>query len=126
MKAIVDTLLLLQVLTDDPGLSASAREILADPENEIFVSMASLWEISIKFSLGKFGLEPHEVSEAIVRSGFSRLNVEDGHLQTLASLPWRHNDLFGRIVVAQSMAEPMKLLTGDWRLAAYGGPVLLV
>jgi PIN domain nuclease of toxin-antitoxin system len=126
MKAIVDTHLLLQILIDDPKLSAAARELLADPANEIFVSMASLWEISVKFSLGKLKADPQTVSEAVSQSGFSRLNVEDAHMQVLSGLPWRHNDLFGRIIVAQSIAEPMKLLTSDWRLAAYGGPVLLV
>ncbi len=126
MKAILDTHVLLQVLTDDPRLSDSAREILADSGNEIFVSMASLWEISVKFSLGKLSVDPGTISEAVTRSGFSRLSVEDLHLQALSGLPWRHKDLFGRIIVAQSISEPMKLLTGDWRLAAYGGPVLLV
>ena len=126
MRTLVDTQLLLQALTDDAKLSDAAREIFGDPTAEVFMSAASLWEVSVKYSLGKIAVDPTAIATAAHESGFRRLEVEDDHLQTLARMPWKNDDLFGRIIVAQSIAEPMKLLTSDWRLAAYGGPVVLV
>lgn len=126
MRLLVDTQVLLQALADDPGLSQAARDALGENGAEVYMSAASLWEISVKYSLGKIALDPSTIAEAARQSGFRRLEVQDAHLQTLARMPWKNEDLFGRILVAQSIAEPMKLLTGDWRLSAYGGPVLLV
>ena len=126
MRTLVDTQLLLLALADDPRLSGAAREALSSAGSEVFMSAASLWELSVKFSLGKIRSDPQTIARAAKESGFRKLEVEDEHLQTLARMPWKNDDLFGRILVAQSISEPMKLLTSDWRLAAYGGPVLLV
>jgi PIN domain nuclease of toxin-antitoxin system len=125
VKAIVDTRILLQALADDPNLSEAARDVLTDPENEIYASAASVTEIGIKFLYGKISADPPTIVEAGMMSGFTWLEVSKVHWQTMADLGW-HSDAYSRIIVAQSIAEPMKLLTADWRLAAYGGPVILV
>jgi PIN domain nuclease of toxin-antitoxin system len=83
-------------------------------------------EIAVKASLGRLSVSPDVIYKAIEEAGISRLAISDAHLEELGKLPWTHQEPFARMLVAQSIAEPMKLLTIDWRLAAYGGPILLL
>jgi len=93
--------------------------LILAPETEIFVSTVSLWEIATKASIGKLAANVAEIRAAIAASGFLELPVLGEHTETLAKLPLLHRDPFDRMIVAQAIAEPMRLLTGDGQLAAY-------
>ena len=90
------------------------------------MSAASLWEIAIKVRLGKIDADPDELIAAIGRSGFTELPVRASHASGVARLKMHHNDPFDRLLVAQAVAEPLKLLTADAALARYSDLVVLV
>jgi len=118
MRLLLDTNVLLWTLTASPRIAAVTPLILA-PETEVFVSTVSLWEIATKTSIGKLQADLAEIRAAILDSGFAELPVLGEHTEKLAALPLLHRDPFDRMIVAQAMAEPMRLLTGDTQLAAY-------
>jgi PIN domain nuclease of toxin-antitoxin system len=127
VKVLLDTHVLLWVLTDSSKLSPTAVTAYKNPEHELYVSAASLWEIGIKVSLGKLVLQK-EWSTTIVneleRNGIRWLPIEMAHCVTVATLPFHHRDPFDRLLVAQARHEKMALLTADMTLAAYGVEVL--
>ncbi len=125
MKILIDTHLLLWWLGGDPSLSAQARALIGDPENTVFVSAVSLWEIWLKESLGKLRL-PADFEQRLARESFESLPLTGAQARGVASLPWHHRDPFDRMLVAQSVAEHLTLLTVDERVAAYGDFVKLV
>lgn len=126
MKIILDTHILLWALTVDRKLSAEAAKLLKDPNNEVLVSSVSLWEISIKHTLGRLSLSPLEITEAILKTGFCPLPITFEHCTRLSGLPSLHNDPFVRMLVAQSLSEPAMLVTHDRLLLDYGNTILLV
>jgi PIN domain nuclease of toxin-antitoxin system len=118
-RLLVATHALLWWLTDDPSLSPAAREAIADPASEPLVSVATLWEIAIKRSLGKLRAGddlPHRIEE----EGFAWLPVQPAHAWAVRVLPHHHRDPFDRLLVAQSLVEQISMVTGDARLTAYG------
>jgi PIN domain nuclease of toxin-antitoxin system len=112
-----------------PGkLSSATHALLIDPENELFLSAASSWEIAIKWRLGKLPLPkpPAEyVPQAMERQGVLGLPVQHRHALHLASLPNPHHDPFDRLLVAQAATEELRLLTADRKMAEYPGIELL-
>ena len=92
----------------------------------IYVSAASIWEIAIKARLGKIKGDPQQLVQAIADSGFIELPVSAQHAARVAQLPLHHHDPFDRLLVAQSLSEPLLLLTADVALAQYGGLVKVV
>lgn len=127
MKVLLDTHALLWSLSDDPQLSEAARRIFLDPEHQLFVSMASLWEMTIKISLGKLILAEdwHElVSEQLNTNGIQWLPIEPAHCLRVSRLPFHHRDPFDRMLVSQALEEGMSLLTRDRQLSLYEAPVL--
>ncbi|RJQ46661.1 MAG: type II toxin-antitoxin system VapC family toxin [Gammaproteobacteria bacterium] len=126
MRVLLDTHVLLWWLKADKRLSKEAEAIIKDPSNAIFVSAASVWEIAIKAALGQIEVDPAAVTEAIAPSGFTELPVTGKHAAEISKLPPHHRDPFDRMLVAQSLLEPMRLLTSDRTLAQYGEMVLLV
>ena len=125
MRLLLDTNVLLWTLTASPRISAVTPLILA-PETEVFVSTVSLWEIATKASIGKLEAKVSEIRAAIADSGFLELPVLGEHTEKLAALPLLHRDPFDRMIVAQAMAEPMRLLTGDTQLAPYSELVQII
>ena len=123
MRVLLDTDLLLWALSRPSRLSAAARKRIQ--RAEVYVSVASIWEISIKSALGKLKADPAEVLEAIEPTGFSMLSITGQHAAKVAELPFLHKDPFDRILVAQASVEPMILLTNDDALTAYGTLVTL-
>lgn len=87
---------------------------------EVYVSAASIWEISIKSGLGKLAANPHEVLAGIEPAGFILLPITGEHAAKVVDLPPLHKDPFDRMLVAQASVEPMVLLTNDESLRAYG------
>jgi PIN domain nuclease of toxin-antitoxin system len=128
MRLLVDTHLLLWAAASSRRLPRAARRLLEDPANEVLFSAASLWEIVIKAALRKadFKVDVGRLRPALAEMGFTELPVSGAHAERLASLPLIHRDPFDRMLVAQSLAEPLVLLTNDAVLADYGDVVKVV
>ncbi len=126
MRVLVDTHIVLWWLIDSRKLPEDAERIIKDKDNTVFVSAASVWEIAIKATLGQIEVDPFAIEAAFEPSGFVELPITGKHAAPIAKLPLHHRDPFDRILVAQSLVEPMRLLTGDRILAQYGEMVLLV
>lgn len=128
MNLLLDTHVALWAITDSPKLSLQARELLQTPQASIWISVASVWEIAIKHSLGR-GDMPVSSQEAVRyfrESGYRFLTIEAEHALALESLPAHHQDPFDRILVAQAMVEPMRLLTHDATVALYSDTILKI
>jgi PIN domain nuclease of toxin-antitoxin system len=126
MRVLLDTHILLWWLKDDRKLSNVAADIIENTANDIFISAVNAWEISIKKSLGRIQIDMDEFLESIINSGLGVLNVTVNHACQVSNLPCHHKDPFDRMLVAQSIIEPMRLLTQDETLMQYGNHVLLV
>ena len=118
-RLLVDTHALLWWLTDDAGLSDTARAALADPANDVLVSTASVWEIAIKRGLGKLEA-PDDLPDHIEAQGFGWLPVAAEHAWRVRDLPPHHRDPFDRLLVAQALSERMAIVSADARFGAYG------
>ena len=115
MRLLLDTHVVLWALADSPRLSKSARQLLADSENECWVSSASVWEIAIKVVLGKYalGLPLSALVEAIDEAGFRTLDVSTRHATAIERVDAPHGDPFDRLLLAQCEVETLRLLTAD-------------
>lgn len=127
MNLLLDTHMALWAITDSPRLPAKARKLIAAPENEVFVSAASVWEIAIKHGLGRGDMPiSGEVALGYFRAaGYRLLPVLPEHAAAVESLPPLHTDPFDRLLAAQAITEPLRLLTHDATLARYSDTVLL-
>ncbi|HYN81311.1 MAG TPA: type II toxin-antitoxin system VapC family toxin [Gemmatimonadaceae bacterium] len=125
MKLLLDTQLLLWAAGQPDRLSASARKQIKNPKNEILFSAASLWEITIKNSLGRddFRVEPRLLRRGLLDNGYTELPVTSQHAVNIDGLPPLHKDPFDRMLLAQALTEGITLLTSDAQLARYRGPV---
>jgi PIN domain nuclease of toxin-antitoxin system len=119
LRLLLDTHLLLWWLENSPSLSNTARIFIGDPENLVFVSAVSLWEIWLKESLGKLRL-PANFEEKLARESFENLPLTAAQVRQVALLPWHHRDPFDRMLVAQARAENLVFLTADDVVGAYG------
>ena len=113
---------------DPERLGEAATALMADPENALYFSVASLWEVAIKSSLGRedFQVDTARLRRGLVDNGYIELPIVAGHAIAVADLPHLHRDPFDRILIAQAKHEGLLLLTADARIADYGGPVRLV
>lgn len=125
MRLLIDTQILLWSLMEPSKLGAKGKQLLMDPEHTVFLSAVSLWEIRIKESIGKLKL-PGSFGVELGRLQFEELPMTVAHTAALAGLPMRHRDPFDRMLVAQAMAEGLKLFTADRQLEDYGDWVLKV
>lgn len=124
MRVLLDTHILLWALAQPARLSAPARKRIAAAD--VYVSAASIWEISIKSSLGKLNADPGEILAAIEPAGFTLLPITGEHAAKVAQLPPLHKDPFDRMLAAQASLEPMILLTNDTALSGYGSFVTIM
>lgn len=128
MNLLLDTHIALWAIADSPRLPARARDLILAPANTVWVSAASVWEIAIKHSLGR-GDMPVSGPQALAyfeESGFLMLAVSAEHAATVGDLPNHHADPFDRLLAAQALAEPLRLLTHDAVLARYSDTIILV
>ena len=125
MKLLLDTHILLWVSAESHRLSEAARTLLGDPENELYFSVASLWEVAIKHAQGRpdFQRDPRLLRRALLDNDYQELPVFGEHAVALESLPSIHKDPFDRILIAQAMVEGITLLSVDAEIAQYPGPV---
>ncbi|MFZ2971379.1 MAG: type II toxin-antitoxin system VapC family toxin [Ferribacterium limneticum] len=128
MNLLLDTHVALWAITDSPKLSAKARDLIASPKTNVWVSTASIWEIAIKHALGR-GDMPISGQDALryfVGSGYRQLPIEAEHAIAVEDLPAHHNDPFDRILVAQALVEPMRLMTHDATVALYSDTIIKI
>lgn len=123
MRLLLDSNAFLWWAEAHPALSAAARDAIADPANESLVSIAALWELVIKSSLGKLAL-PDDVETMVSSQGFSVLPISFVHLRRFAALPRHHKDPFDRLIIAQALAEGIPIASADRRFPAYGVQIL--
>ncbi len=102
------------------------KSLILEDNSEVYVSAAAWWEIAIKTSIGKLDANLGDLRAAAQESGFLELPVLGIHAEELTKLPMRHKDPIDRMIVAQAMSEPMRLLTGDQQLVAYSDLVHFV
>jgi PIN domain nuclease of toxin-antitoxin system len=128
LNLLLDTHVALWAITDSPKLPAKARELIASPRTNIWVSVASIWEIAIKHSLGR-GDMPISGQDALryfSESGYRHLPIEPEHAVAIENLPAYHSDPFDRILVAQALVEPMRLMTHDTLVARYSDTIIKI
>lgn len=127
MRLLLDTHILLWCLEGEEKLSDQARKIILSAD-EVYASAANVWEIIIKISTGKLKIQtdPQDMVEAIADSGFEMLFIKPEHALKLMDLQDIHRDPFDRILIAQSLVEPLHLVTCDSVVAKYGGNVIKV
>ncbi|KRE06544.1 twitching motility protein PilT [Bosea sp. Root381] len=125
MKLLLDTHLLLWLVSEPHKLSSEAMTLIETPENAVSFSIASLWEIAIKNASGRadFAINLRRLRRNLIENDYRELPIESEHVLALSDLPVIHKDPFDRILLAQATAEAMTLLTSDAVLARYPGPV---
>jgi PIN domain nuclease of toxin-antitoxin system len=125
VKLLLDTHLLVWSATRPDRLSPIALGLIEDPDNEPIFSSASLWEISIKYGLGRedFTSDPRLLRRELRDNGYEEMPVTSSHVLAVLGLPRLHKDPFDRILIAQSIVEGITLLTADPIMARYAGLV---
>ena len=125
MKLLLDTHLLLWAAGPCERLSEVARAMIESPDNELFFSAASLWEIAIKRGLGRddFQVDTRLLRRALLDNGYHELPISSAHAVAIDVLPALHRDPFDRLLLAQAMVEGITLLSADAVVAQYPGPV---
>jgi PIN domain nuclease of toxin-antitoxin system len=124
LKYLLDTHTLIWYATDAPQLSATARALIEDPNNDILISPASIWEIAIKVSIGKLALNrayKDFLDLCLGSRGFQLLPVEPSHTTIVSSLPFppRHKDPFDRLLIAQAIIESIPIVSVDLAFDSY-------
>lgn len=125
MRLLLDTHVLLWVMTDNPSLSPTARETISKA-TVVYASAVSIWEVSIKAALGKLKLDQDRFMKALLATGFEPLPVTWEHADAVHRLPAIHRDPFDRMLIAQAVSEPLHLMTANKLLVRYSELVLFV
>ena len=135
MRLLLDTHIALWTILDSPKLPSRARHLIEDGGNQIIISAASIWEISIKHALAKGGtmggpndmpLSGQDAMAYFQEAGFELLDISPAHAAGVDDLPPLHGDPFDRILVVQALRTPLRLVTHDPKVAAYSDFVILV
>lgn len=131
MRLLLDTHVAIWAITGDPSLPPATASMIADPANDVAVSMATLWEIAIKNSLRRsaatsIGLSTQEAAREFAAASFEFIDIALRHVSAVEHLPRIHGDPFDRLLVATALADTFRLMTHDRALAAYGDHIMLV
>ena len=121
MKLLLDTHTFLWFIDDNPRLSARAKGLL-ESDADLLLSVASLWEISIKVSIGKLTLaQPYDIfiPQQLTNNAVEILPISLAHLDVVSSLPFHHRDPFDRLIIAQAMIEQLPIVSIDAAFDAY-------
>jgi PIN domain nuclease of toxin-antitoxin system len=126
MKYIIDTHILIWVISEDPKLSPKYLRIITDSENEIYVCVSSLWELTIKLSLGKLHILKtlKDIFDKIEKSKIKVLEMEQADFLVLATLPFFHKDPFDRAIISMAMARNMSVISDDRYFESYDIPLI--
>ncbi len=127
MRILLDTHIALWAVTGSPRLAAEAVDAILAAE-EVFVSTATLWEIAIKHAIGKgdMPVSAAQALQAFKSAGYGLLDIKPEHAVRVEQLPPIHKDPFDRLLVAQALVEPMRLITRDASVARYAEAIMLV
>ncbi|MGV8933984.1 MAG: type II toxin-antitoxin system VapC family toxin [Gallionellaceae bacterium] len=123
MRVLLDTHAFLWWIWDAPELSAKARKYIANPENECLLSLASVWEIAIKSSLGKLKIDrslDQFIPEQLSANGFKPLEIGFRHIVQVNTMPFHHKDPFDRLLAAQAQEEKLLIISADPIFTKYG------
>jgi PIN domain nuclease of toxin-antitoxin system len=126
LNLLLDTHIALWAITDSPKLPEKARELIQATKSTVWVSIASVWEIAIKHSLGR-GDMPISSQEALhyfQGAGYRLLAIEPEHVLAIEGLAPHHRDPFDRLLIAQALVEPMRLITHDALVALYSDTII--
>lgn len=128
MRLLLDTHVLLWTVAESRRLSAAARALIGEPDNELTFSSVSLWEIAIKAGLGReeFRIDPSSLRRNLFDNGYAEVAMTGAHAVALGGLPSIYRDPFDRMLVAQAIVEGLTLVTSDPAVAKYPGPIRLV
>lgn len=122
MRLLLDTATFLWTITDAPELSSRARELVVDPENDVYLSAVSAWEIAVKHALGRLDLPDSPdrfLPEQRKQQGIEELPLDEESALHLARLPMLHKDPFDRMLVCQAITQGLLLLTPDELISQY-------
>jgi PIN domain nuclease of toxin-antitoxin system len=122
MKILLDTNSFLWFISGSERLSINARDRIADLDNQLFLSSASLWEIAIKVSIGKLELlQPYNqlIPQQLEENDINILPIELSHLTTVVELPFYHRDPFDRLIIAQALTEDLPVVSPDSLFSQY-------
>ncbi|MDM7929709.1 type II toxin-antitoxin system VapC family toxin [Blastomonas fulva] len=120
MRLMLDTHILLWWLQDNPRLGAPARALIADSANQVLVSLATPWEISVKQRVGKMDDSGAAITEALLDQGIAMVDLKPAHLRVLEAMPLHHRDPFDHLIIAQALAERAAVITDDAKFPDYG------
>jgi PIN domain nuclease of toxin-antitoxin system len=126
MQLLIDTHILIWFLEGNKSLSKPRRQIIANPQNDVFVSISSLWEIAIKISIGKLTLAKPlaDVIKQIAVEDIEILPIFPEHTLQVSTLPFHHRHPFDRIIIAQEQSENLPIMTDDSAFSSYGIKIL--
>jgi PIN domain nuclease of toxin-antitoxin system len=127
VRLLLDTHAFLWWVDGAPGLGRRARAAVSNPDNEVFVSIASCWELAIKISLGKLRISQNLdrfVPEQLRLNGFSLFAIELRHVVGVAGLPFHHRDPFDRLLAAQALQDQLTIVSADRVFRKYGVTVV--
>ena len=121
MNYLLDTHTLIWFLNGEDNLSDKSKEVIENPENSNFISIASIWELAIKISLGKFKFKKgfKKFLELIDENGFEVIPISFEHALRLSTLEFIHRDPFDRLIVVQAMTDNLTVITRDENMAKY-------
>jgi PIN domain nuclease of toxin-antitoxin system len=124
VKILLDTNALIWWLTDDPKLGGKARSILADGRHDVMVSIVSLWELTIKWRVGKLEHQGSVFAQLLDEEGIKLLPIRPAHFAVLEELPMQHKDPFDHMILAQAKMEGARIITSDAAMLGYGVPCI--
>jgi PIN domain nuclease of toxin-antitoxin system len=125
MKLLLDTHLLIWSSWTPQKVSPAGHNLINNPDNDLFFSVANLWEMTIKQALRKrdFQIDAHLLRRGLLDNGYNEIIISSDHALAVRTLPPLHRDPFDRILIAQAMVEGITLLTADPMVARYPGPI---
>ena len=123
MRLLLDAHAFLWWLTGSAALTVRARQAVSDQANEVMLGIGTLWELTIKHSIGKLNL-PHDLETVLRDERFTVLDISFAHLRALKALPHLHRDPFDRLLIAQALADQLPIISGDRVFAGYGAALI--
>jgi len=123
VRLLIDSHVIIWWLLFPDRLSSSTIDLLKNPEHDLFLSSATVWELGIKIAKGHLHI-PADYPERLLMDGFTELTVQIIHAQKAATLPFHHSDPFDRMLIAQALTEGLTLLTSDRTVTRYDVPTI--
>jgi len=122
VKYLIDTHILLRIISDSPKISKNVRKIYLNAENTMYLSLASVWEMAIKISLGKLSINRplgDFVNEHVLGNNIQILKIQLSHVLSIETLPFHHRDPFDRMIIAQGIEDNIPIISADTTFDLY-------